>query len=284
MGKGILMEVEGRTGVVLTPKGEFRRVPLPKGALDIGDEIEFQESAGLRLWIAAAAAVLLMALSPFAYQQWALAQPAALVQIDINPSIQLTLNGRQQVIAAQGLNADGEQVLEGLSLYKLPVDEATRKITARAVAMGKLDPAAEISAVVVAVAPAGEEELSEEAAGEIAARSKIAVQTEVREQAEAKGEAARTQVAALEATKEEVELAREQGITLPKLIILQEVKESHPEVTAEAIAKVGPGKFVHSLGLNPGDIFSKAEKKHNKGHAAEPASSRGNGKDRKSVV
>ena len=39
MGKGILLELEGRTGIVLTPEGEFRRVPLPAGDPAVGDEI-----------------------------------------------------------------------------------------------------------------------------------------------------------------------------------------------------------------------------------------------------
>lgn len=281
MGKGILMEVEGRNGVVLTPKGEFKRVPLPKGALEVGDEIEFQERTGLRLnWVvAAAAAILLAVLSPVGYEQWALAQPAALVQIDINPSIELTLNGRQQVIRAEGLNADGQLVLNGLSLKGLTVDEATRGITAQAVAVGMLDPFADSSAVVVAVAPRGTGRLTEEGASEIASKSKTAVQAEVQHQAQAKGSEPKTQVAAIEATKEEVQLAQEQGITLPKLIILQEVKESYPEVTVEAINQQGPGKFVQSLGLNAGELFSQVEKKHNRGREVLPASGRSNSDD-----
>jgi len=273
MGKGILLEVEGRSGVVLTPKGEFKRVPLPHSAFDIGSEIAYKETTTPRWgWIAAAAAVLLMLVSPVGYNAWTLAQPAALVMIEINPSIQLTVNGREQVIKAEGLNADGLMILEGINWQKRSVEEVTRLITAKAVASGKLDPGAESSAVVVAVAPveAGKAR-SEEAAHVIAARSKIAVQTEVQVQAEAKGKTAKTQVAAVEATIKEVEAAKVQGLTLPKLIILQEVQATRPEVSAEALKEQGPGKFLHGLGISPSVIFSQAEERHNKKETPEPA-------------
>lgn len=273
MGKGILLEVEGRSGVVLTPKGEFKRVSLPHSAFDIGAEIQYKEPAAPRWgWLAAAAAVLLMLVSPVGYNAWTLAQPAALVMIEINPSIQLTIDGRERVIKAEGLNADGLMILEGIEWQKRSVEAVTRAITAKAVAAGKLDPGAESSAIVVAVAPVTAGKASSvETAHVVAARSKIAAQTEVKVQAEAKGKAPKTQVAAVEATVKEVEAAKEQGLTLPKLIILQEVQASRPEVTGEALKEQGPGKFLHGLGISPSAIFSQAEERHNKKETPEPA-------------
>ncbi|MFZ5825578.1 MAG: anti-sigma factor domain-containing protein [Bacillota bacterium] len=287
MGKGILLEVEGRTGVVLTPKGEFKRVPLPRrGAFDVGDEVDYEEKNGLRWgWVAAAAAVLLMLLSPFGYQTYTLAQPAALVLIDINPSIELTVNGKQQVIGARGLNADGEAVLEAITWWKRPVDEVTREITAEAVAEGRLDPGSESSAIVVAVAPVGEREIPEKVASAIVNRSRAAVQSEVQVQAEAKGQEPKTQVAAMEVTKEEVKQAKEQGLTVPRLVILEEVKVSKPEVEVndDMLKAKGPGQFLKDLNLNPGEIFGEVEKKHNKrDDDAIPANAKGQGQSEKS--
>ena len=128
MQKGILLEVEGRTGIVLTPSGEFRRVPLPAGHPAVGDEIPVPEAGAWHsffswTWVAAAAAVLLMLLVPTGYWHWTLAQPAALVMIDINPSIQLTVNGRRQVVAAEGLNLDGREVLDAIQWRRQPVEQ-----------------------------------------------------------------------------------------------------------------------------------------------------------------
>lgn len=268
MGKGILLEVEGRNGVVLTPKGEFKRVPLPRRrSHDVGDEVAYDETSGLRWgWVAAAAAVLLMLFSPFGYQTWALAQPAALVLIDINPSIELTVNGRQQVLDARGLNADGEAVLQAITWRKRPVDEVTREITAEAVAEGRLDPGSEASAVVVAVAPVGEREIPAQIAAEIVNRSRVAVQSEVQAQAAAKGQEPKTQIASVEVTREEVRQAKEQGLTVPKMVILREVKDSHPEVEVDddLLKAKGPGQIIKDLNLNHGEIFNNAEERHNR--------------------
>lgn len=260
MGKGILLEVEGRRGVVLTPQGEFRRVPLPKGSFDIGDEVAYQERPTMRWgWVAAAAALLLALLSPVGYQQWALAQPMALMMIEINPSLQLTLNGRDQVIQAVGLNSDGEAILTELDWAKRPADEVARAITAQAVAAGKLDPSREEGAVVMAFAPAGTKELAPEKAQALLQRSKEAVQQEVVHQAEAKGSEPKAQVAAIEGTAQDLQEASAQGLTLPKWAIYREIQAEHPEVTVESFKAVPPGQLMKELKINPSEIFSQAE-------------------------
>ncbi len=282
MGKGILLEVEGRAGVVLTPTGEFKRVSLPQGACEIGDEIAFEERASMAArwgWVAAAAAAFLLIATPVGYQSWTLAQPAAVVLIDINPSLKLTLNGREQVIDAQGLNADGEAVLEGVDWQKHGVDDVVRQVTAQAVAKGKLDPTREGSAVLMAVAPAGEKELKPAKAEALAEKSKQAVQAEVKAQAESKGAEPKAEVASFEASSDELEEAKEQGLTLPKFIIYQELVDDYPELTPEVIEGKGPGQFLQEMGVSPSEIFSQAAEHRKNAGEAQPASGNGNDKE-----
>jgi len=276
MGKGILLEVEGRFGVVLTPQGEFKRVPLPSALCQVGDEIAYQERRVPQLgWLVAAAAACLLLISPLGYWQWTLAQPAALVMIDINPSVELTVNGRELVIAAEGLNEDGQEVLEGLAWQKRPLDEVARAITARAVEAGKLDPAGDGSTVVVAVVPVGERPMAV-APQAIVEVSRLAVQQEVAAQAEARGVEPRTGVAAVQATNDEAKKAKEQGLTLPKLIILEELQAEHPEVTPEVIRSKPPGQLMKDLGINAKELLNKAEEQRNqKKETVQPASSPG---------
>ncbi len=266
MQKGILLEVEGRTGIVLTPEGEFRRVPLPAGDPAVGDEILVPEAGAEPWrwtwgWVAAAAAVLLMVLSPVGYWQWSLGQPAALVMIDINPSVELTVNGRRHVVEAQGLNPDGQEVLEQVEWRRQPVEDVARAIAAQAIQLGKLNPAADDSAVVVAVAPLGGRTLPGSLSQTIVEQSRTALREVVAEEAESQGAAPQAGVAVLEATADEVEEARRQDLTVPKLLILEEVQADHPEVTADAIRAVPPGQFLKSLGIHPSEVFSRAEQR-----------------------
>ncbi|WP_273379853.1 anti-sigma factor domain-containing protein [Symbiobacterium thermophilum] len=268
MQKGILLEVEGKTGIVLTPTGEFRRVPLPAEDPVVGDEIlvpALDAGTGLRrwarIWAAAAAAVLLAVLAPVGYWHWSLAQPAALVMIDINPSIQLTVNGRRHVVEAEGLNADGQEVLDQIEWRRRPVEAVTRAIAAQAIRLGKLNPAAEDNAVVVAVAPLAGTGRSAGLTQSVVEQSRSALQFVVVQEAESQGAAPLAGVAVVQATPDEVEEARRQDLTVPRLIILEEVQADHPEVTADAIRDVPPGQFLKSLGIDPGEVFSRAEQR-----------------------
>lgn len=68
------------------------------------------------LWrISAAACALLLFLGMGGYVM--LAVPVAYVSIDVNPSIELTLNRLDRVMAVRAYNLDGEKVLEGLSVW-----------------------------------------------------------------------------------------------------------------------------------------------------------------------
>lgn len=277
MQKGILLEVEGKTGIVLTPAGEFRRVPLPDGEAAVGDEIllpEAETGTGLRwarLWVAAAAVVLAI-LAPVGYWQWSLAQPAALVMIDINPSVQLTVSGRRQVVDAVGLNADGREVLARVEWRRRPVEEVARAIASQAILLGKLNPAADDSAVVVAVAPVGGKAPDPSLAQAIVERSRAALQSVVAQEAESRGVSPEAGIAVVQATAEEVEEARRQELTVPKLIILEEVRAEHPEVTADAIREVPPGQFLKSLGIDPDEVLRRAEQRRSQVEpAAKPA-------------
>lgn len=80
-----------------------------------------------RSWRAApvlAMLVLVVSLSLFRYLQL----PIACVSIDINPSMELSLNRLGRVVSAEGYNADGQRVLSSLSLLGLNLNEAIDRI------------------------------------------------------------------------------------------------------------------------------------------------------------
>lgn len=65
--------------------------------------------------------------------------PASYISVDINPSVEITLNRLGKVIDADSYNKDGEKILEGLSLNWKAYDEALHLIVDKANSEGFMD-------------------------------------------------------------------------------------------------------------------------------------------------
>lgn len=165
--KAVILETTGSRCTVLADDGSFRSLPNSYGA-QVGEEIELDADAGWadtykqswRAWHAWAAAAALLLLTLTVALGWNFAQAStavALVSIDINPSIKLAVNAREQVVQATAVNADGEKVLQALELKNQPVPAAMSKILEQAQNKGYLTD--EHSWVLVGLAPNGDKEL-----------------------------------------------------------------------------------------------------------------------------
>jgi hypothetical protein len=273
VGKGILLELHGRKAVVLTSQGEFRHVALAQGAGTIGDEVDYQEirtNTWLRWTSVAAAACIVSVAVPFGYQSWALEQPVSFVTVDINPSVRLTLNKVDQVIAVAGLNTDGQAVLQGIDWKRRPITDVLNAITSNAVAAHKLDPVDETSAVVIAVAPVSgkTDRLSAEHQERLTIVTKDAVQSQVSREAAKQSKPAKAHVAALEATMKDSDEAATEGLTPGQFMIWREITASQPEVKADAIRTNGPGELLKKLHLDSAKVLQQAEAHDGKSESA----------------
>ena len=266
MERGILLEMERRTAIVLTPGGEFRRIPAPAGIHEIGDEVSYappRPTAWLRWGVAAVAAVILaVGGGGYGYQTWALAQPVAIVSIDINPSIELTLNKKDQVLRANGMNDDGKAILQGLDWSRQPVSDVIDAVTARAVDAGKLNPEDATGTVLVAVFPATADVLAATVADQIRSDVKGAVVSSVSRKAVERQVEAKTSVAAVRATGAERDEAFKSGLTPGKFVLLKELQAQKAEITLEQLQSEGPSAVLRRLGIDPSDVLPQAEKDH----------------------
>ena len=95
----------------------------------------------------------------------------AYVTIDINPSVELIVNGQEEVVYVNALNEDAEVLLSGLDLIGMNVDEATDLIIQTAIELGYID--VEASDTVVQVSCTSDTALGEQ----IRERVKAAVNT-----------------------------------------------------------------------------------------------------------
>ncbi|MCS0791011.1 anti-sigma factor domain-containing protein [Cytobacillus firmus] len=132
MKTGIIMEINERFLTLLTPEGEFLRARKQDGAYALGQEIEFfpielkngKKSSPLTIFnlfkgkglMAAAFALMLAIVSflPFLQND----EVYAYMSIDVNPSIELGVNQKYQVVELVPYNEEGELIIQNIKNWK----------------------------------------------------------------------------------------------------------------------------------------------------------------------
>lgn len=147
--KGCVLSLEKGYAIVMTESAEYMRVAVKNG-LAVGAHIVFTNEDIFRdkravtakaLRSAAAFAILLFAAAvQFFYSNDNVAgrNIAAVVSLDINPSIELEINTKGEVVSTISLNEDGNSIVDG-ELDKKPVVEVLCKLLENAEAKGYLD-------------------------------------------------------------------------------------------------------------------------------------------------
>ncbi|MFZ5626826.1 MAG: anti-sigma factor domain-containing protein [Bacillota bacterium] len=151
--KGMVVKRDDKYLIVLTPDGDFHRIPAKNHQVNPGEEIIFTPASSLSWpgWalgtLAAAVALLFLlaglkpqqnpiqqtasqppAVKPRENIQLAQAEPVAFLTVDINPSIELALTENGHIISARGLNSDGQRLLAKAKLEGLTWEEALDQI------------------------------------------------------------------------------------------------------------------------------------------------------------
>lgn len=121
MNKGVVLEKHKRFMIVMTNEGEFIKAKLRED-VDIGEEIPFSPIQvpkwstiyqSKKYVSVMAAAILLLVFLPI-YQFISPDKAYGLVTVDINPSLEFTVNSNYDVIDAEGYNEDGRTIINGL--------------------------------------------------------------------------------------------------------------------------------------------------------------------------
>ncbi|PKR78240.1 hypothetical protein CEY16_00330 [Halalkalibacillus sediminis] len=131
MRRGVIVEQKKRYAVVMTSEGSFYKTKLTEPHV-IGQEITFQPieersfSLGSILewfkfkpqWKAATALLLCILLIIPLYPWMDDDEVHAYVNIDINPSMKIEVNNDYEVISIDGLNEDGDEVIDSLNSWE----------------------------------------------------------------------------------------------------------------------------------------------------------------------
>ncbi len=92
---------------------------------------------GFRLSIAVSAIILILGISYFSYDTNF--KVDSIIDIDVNPSIELKINKKDQIIKYKALNDDAKEILDGMDLEKVDIDIALNAIIGSMVTKGYLD-------------------------------------------------------------------------------------------------------------------------------------------------
>ncbi len=219
--KGIVMKIKENYAIVLTQDNEFTRIKL-KNKLAVGQKIIFTSDdilAKQNRWadikimprLAAAVAVfLLIAGGIIGYNnlltdrgtQGILHNVVAFVTVDINPSIQISVDADNKTIAVESLNEDGSN-LSLAKLIGLDIDEAIEVFVASARKAGFLD-VKDLTDdfVLITTIPLKEDAKAEAGAIEAKIKDKISESTELQN----------VNVAMIEATVAELAEAQQHSV------------------------------------------------------------------------
>ena len=213
--KAVILEIRDELAAVMSDDGRIWKVKNHE--YTVGQEIEMKKqiSRGTRKLIAwaAAAAALVLTCGTGAYAYYT---PYSYVSLDVNPSIEFTLNRFDIVLTATAVNGDGEEILNGLSLdtlANLPIGQAISATVDQISQEGYFD--GEGGGIVVATS-AEDEEKAEELA--------VQLQENVEQETEQNGD--NVEVEVISVGYERVQKARELGVTPGKLNLVEKLQAS----------------------------------------------------------
>ena len=147
--------------------------------------------------------------------------PATSIGLDINPSLELTVNALDRVIALKGKNEDGLEVAKHLDVSGMPYDEAMQRI----LISEELEPYLESGSMIsISVVGGGSDVHAEKILSKVVCRAYAIADDE--------------NVFYCQTDKETLEAARESGLCIPRYLAWQHLLERDPDMTSEEVAQM----------------------------------------------
>lgn len=212
--KAVVVEIRENMAAVLSDDGCVTKVKNRNymiGQVIAMNEITAGKRKRLAIWAAAAAALILVSGgSAYAYYS-----PYSYVSLDVNPSIEYTLNRFDRVLQIKGVNDDGEQLLKEIDLKSLShkkIEQALSETVEQIKNDGFFDGTEEGGIVI---ATSGKDLKKAE---RLADRLQKCAEDATSDK--------NVEVEASEVTQERIAKARELGVTPGKLNLVEKLQES----------------------------------------------------------
>ncbi|HBW37003.1 hypothetical protein [Desulfosporosinus sp. BICA1-9] len=141
--KAVVLEKSGTHYRVLVMDGTFRQVKRRLNA-EVGEEIELDIGrdwfGGLSAWAGIVALFLMVLTSLIGWNLYQAPTAVALVSVDINPSLQFTLDSQGRLLKFKTQNEDARQMLGENDFKGKPIDEVLEKIVTLAYNQNYINP------------------------------------------------------------------------------------------------------------------------------------------------
>ncbi|MCL5781583.1 MAG: anti-sigma-I factor RsgI family protein [Bacillota bacterium] len=155
--KGLVVKTEGRHMWVATEDRQFRRYPLPATGAAVGQEVWVEQPVPAVPYFSSRGAlvaglVVMIFLGAFLWQLVPGGTPVAYLAVDINPSLEIAVDGAGRVLEVEPLNQDAKLLVKGLSPRKKDVYTFLDRIIQKAEYSGYLKPGRD-NLVLVTIMP-----------------------------------------------------------------------------------------------------------------------------------
>ncbi|ARU63719.1 hypothetical protein CBW65_23860 [Tumebacillus avium] len=267
--KGIVMQVANGKVIVMTKDRRFLNVPWADGMtvgqeIDVPDEV-LTQTAGTgkavplpwykKSWnttwkkTGVIAASVLLAVSVWTSTSL-FSEPVAYayVTVDINPSIELSIDNHKQVVTAVPLNDEGGLVLKGLALTGLSVEAAVGKLAEIARTQGYLD---EKTEVIITASPAAADDEQKADLDLNQVESDLVAQVETL----AQNTGAEVEVEGIVVSREVRDAAQDAGLSPGKYALYVAAVQSGIEVEIDEFKHESISKIVDKRGQELADVL-----------------------------
>lgn len=232
--KGTVFKVKPNTLIVMTGDFEFKEIQSQKHAR-VGMEITFHQrdiiEPGRGRMIALAASLIIFILfSSNIYNIFMTPKVYAYVSIDINPSIELTVDKKMNVIAAESRNSGGDDILHEQKLNGLHLENAIKTVIKISSERGYINHDA-CSIMITTTIVSDKNDNKEEQ--ELLDQKLLSI---TRAELERDENNYSPEVYIVQAQPAERQQALDNGVSTGRYILWEKVKESNPDIVLEQIS------------------------------------------------
>ena len=192
--------------------------------------------------------------------------PVAYVSVDINPSIELGLNRYDKVISSKGLNQDGINLLNNITLNNLPVERALEVVTEKAIEEKYINTDKE-NAVIISYSKSKPDKRTpikisnkKNPPTEVVLAKEEVLESTIKQVIERNKQQAIVEI--VQVSPKVRDEADQLGLSTGKYTLMLEAWDEGLEISPESIIGNSIITAIKVKGINPGEFMSQIKKKN----------------------